>query len=276
MQARDLVAHDAPSRDFGRLLRHWRLARRFSQLDLAGEASVSSRHLCFLENGRAQPSRDMVQILGTALDLPLEAQNDLHLAAGFVPPFGDQGWAAVDLEHVRDALDFILKQQEPLPAIVIDGKWDIRMRNESSRRIFGMFQKSYAMDRNLAQNAMHAVFHPKGLRPFIVNWADFASRLMQILHREAAQGSRTAAKLRDEILVYPGVPAGWKVPQSPPSSPVMTMQLRKDDLCLDFFSMFTTFAMPHEVALQQLKIECFYPANTATAAKVRELAASTG
>jgi hypothetical protein len=218
----------------------------------------------------------MVQILGTALDLPLEAQNELHLAAGFVPPFGDQGWAAVDLEHVRDALDFILKQQEPLPAIVIDGKWDIRMRNESSRRIFGMFQKSYAMDRNLAQNAMHAVFHPKGLRPFIVNWADFASRLMQILHREAAQGSRTAAKLRDEILVYPGVPAGWKVPQSPPSSPVMTMQLRKDDLCLDFFSMFTTFAMPHEVALQQLKIECFYPANTATAAKVRELAASNG
>ena len=276
MQARDLVAHDAPSRDFGRLLRHWRLARRFSQLDLAGEASVSSRHLCFLENGRAQPSRDMVQILGTALDLPLEAQNELHLAAGFVPPFGDQVWGAVDLEHVRDALDFILKQQEPLPAIVIDGKWDIRMRNESSRRIFGMFQKSYAMDRNLAQNAMHAVFHPKGLRPFIVNWADFASRLMQILHREAGQGSRTAAKLRDEILVYPGVPAGWKVPQSPPSSPVMTMQLRKDDLCLDFFSMFTTFAMPHEVALQQLKIECFYPANTATAAKVRELAASNG
>jgi transcriptional regulator with XRE-family HTH domain len=275
MPARDLVAHDAPSRDFGRLLRHWRLARRFSQLDLAGEASVSSRHLCFLENGRAQPSRDMVQILGTALDLPLEAQNELHLAAGFVPPFGDQGWAAVDLEHVRDALDFILKQQEPLPAIVIDGKWDIRMRNESSRRIFGMFQKSYAMDRNLAQNAMHAVFHPKGLRPFIVNWADFASRLMQILHREAAQGSRTAAKLRDEILVYPGVPAGWKVPQSPASSsPVMTMQLRKDELSLDFFSMLTTFAMPHEVALQQLKIECFYPADAATAAKARQLAAA--
>jgi hypothetical protein len=102
-------------------------------------------------------------------------------------------------------------------------------------------------------------FIPKGLRRFIVNWTDFAGRLVQILHREVAQGSRTAAKLRDEILVYPGVPAGWKVPQSPPSSPVMTMRLRKGDLSLDFFSMFTTFAMPHEVALQQLKIECFYP-----------------
>jgi len=216
----------------------------------------------------------MVQVLGVALDLSLEAQNALHLAAGFVPPFGDQGWAAVDLQHVRHALDFILNQQEPLPAIVIDGRWDVRIRNEASRRIFGIFQ-TYEMDKDLADNAMHVVFHPKGLRRFIVNWTDFAGRMVQILHREVAQGSRTAAKLRDEILVYPGVPAGWKVPQSPPSSsPVMTMQLRKDDLSLDFFSMFTTFAMPHEVALQQLKIECFYPANTATAAKVRQLAAS--
>jgi transcriptional regulator with XRE-family HTH domain len=270
-----LVAHDAPARDFGRLLRHWRLVRRYSQLDLAGEASVSSRHLCFLEKGRAQPSRDMIQVLGAALDLPLEAQNDLHLAAGFVPPFGDQGWAAVDLQHVRQAVDFILNQQEPFPAIVIDGRWDVRIRNESSRRIFGLFRKSYDMDKDLADNVMHAVFHPKGLRPFIVNWTEFAGHMVQILHREVAQGSRTAAKLRDEILIYPGVPAGWKAPQSPPSSsPVMTMQLRHGDLGLDFFSMLTTFAMPHEVALQQLKIECFYPANTTTDAKVRQLAAA--
>jgi transcriptional regulator with XRE-family HTH domain len=275
MQARDLVAADAPTKDFGRLLRHWRLVRRYSQLDLAGEASVSSRHLCFLENGRAQPSRDMVQALGSALDLPLEVQNALHLAAGFVPPFGDQGWAAVDLQHVRHALDFILNQQEPFPAIVLDGRWDVRIRNESSRRIFGIFQKGYDMEKDLANNAMHVVFHPKGLRQFIVNWTDFAGHLVQLLHREVAQGSRSAAKLRDEILVYPGVPAGWKVPQSPPSSsPVMTMQLCKDDLRLDFFSMLTTFAMPHEVALQQLKIECFYPANTETAAKARQMAAA--
>jgi transcriptional regulator with XRE-family HTH domain len=275
MQARDSAAPDAITRDFGRLLRHWRLVRRYSQLDLAGEASVSSRHLCFLENGRAQPSRDMVQVLGVALDLPLEAQNALHLAAGFVPPFGDRGWAAIDLEHVRHALDFILNKQEPFPAIVIDGRWDVRIRNEASRRIFGLFRKSYQMDKGLADNVMHAVFHPKGLRPFIVNWTDFAGHMVQILHREVAQGSRIAAKLRDEILVYPGVPASWKVPQNPPSSsPVMTMQLRKGDLDLDFFSMFTTFAMPHEVALQQLKIECFYPADSVTAAKTRQLAAS--
>jgi transcriptional regulator with XRE-family HTH domain len=205
MQARELAAQDAPARDFGRLLRHWRLVRRYSQLDLAGEASVSSRHLCFLENGRAQPSRDMVQVLGAALDLPLEAQNDLHLAAGFVPPFGDQGWAAVDFEHVRDALDFILKQQQPLPAIVIDGRWDVRMRNEASRRIFGVFHKTYDMDKDRANNAMHVVFHPRAAR-FIVNWADFAGRLVQILHARSPRAV-AAAKLRDEILVYPGVPA---------------------------------------------------------------------
>ena len=273
MQAREQIADDAAPLEFGRLLRHWRLARRYSQLGLTSEASVSSRHLCFLEKGRSQPSRDMVQHLGAALDLPLEAQNALHVAAGFVPPFGDRGWAAVDLQPVRHALDFVLNQQEPFPAIVIDGRWDIRIRNEASQRIFGVFHKTYDMDKDLAANAMHAVFHPKGLRPFIVNWTDIAGSMIQILHREVAQGSRVAAKLRDEILVYPGVPAGWKVPQSPSSaSPVMTMQLRKDDLRLDFFSMLTTFAMPHEVALQQLKIECFYPANTATAAKARQLA----
>ena len=175
---------------------------------------------------------------------------------------------------MRHALDFILNQQEPFPAIVLDGRWDVRIRNESSRRIFGIFQKGYDMDKELANNAMHVVFHPGGLRQFIVNWTDFAGHLVQLLHREVAQGSRTAAKLRDEILVYPGVPAGWKVPQSPPSSPVMTMQLRKNELSLDFFSMLTTFAMPHEVALQQLKIECFYPADAATAAKARQLAAA--
>ena len=276
MQARDLVAPEAPARDFGRLLRHWRLVRRYSQLDLAGEASVSSRHLCFLENGRAQPSRDMVQALGSALDLPLEVQNALHLAAGFVPPFGDQGWAAVDLQHVRHALDFILNQQEPFPAIVLDGQ----LGRAHSQRIVAAHLRHLPEGLRHGQGTWRTTpcmssFIPRGLRQFIVNWTDFAGHLVQLLHREVAQGSRSAAKLRDEILVYPGVPAGWKVPQSPASSsPVMTMQLRKDELSLDFFSMLTTFAMPHEVALQQLKIECFYPADAATAAKARQLAAA--
>lgn len=274
---RDRPPHDLASRDFGNLLRHWRLVRRMSQLDLAGEANVSGRHLSFLETGRAQPSREMVQQLGNALDLPLNEQNTLHLAAGYAPPFGERELDALDLEHVRHALDFMLRQQEPYPSIVIDGRWDIRMRNDASKRLFGLFQEAYEFDRALANNAMHVVFHPDGLRQFIVNWEEFAGSLIQILHREAGHsGIGAATQLRNEILAYPGVPDGWSMPQgSSQASPVLTMQLKKGDLELAFFSTMTTFAMPQDVALQQLKIEAFYPTDSKTADTARRLAMAT-
>jgi transcriptional regulator with XRE-family HTH domain len=273
---KDLARHDAPSRDFGSLLRHWRLVRRLSQLELAAEATVSARHLCFLETGRSQPSREMVQQLGNALDLPLNEQNTLHLAAGYAPPYGERDLDALDLEHVRHALEFILRQQEPYPGIVIDGRWDIRMRNDASRRLFRPFHEAYEIGDARAENAMHVVFHPKGLRQFIVNWEEFAGSLIQILHREVAQGGNgAAAQLRDEIFTYPGLPSGWKVHHGPShASPVHAMHLRKGGLGLAFFSTLTTFAMPRDVALQQLKIECFYPADTSTAEVARRLAAS--
>lgn len=275
---KDLVRPDVPPRDFGSLLRHWRLARRLSQLELAAEASVSARHLCFLETGRSQPSRDMVQQLASTLDLPLNEQNVLHLAAGYAPPYGERDLGVLDLEPVRTALDFILRQQEPYPAIVIDGRWDVRMRNDASRRLFRPFHEAYEIGDARAENAMHVVFHPKGLRPFIVNWEEFAGSLIQILHREVAQaGNRAGTELRDEILSYPDLPSVWKAPHRLSNdSPVLAMHLRKGDLDLAFFTTLTTFAMPRDVALQQLKIECFYPADTRTAEFARRLAASIG
>jgi transcriptional regulator with XRE-family HTH domain len=265
--------HDVATGRFSSLLKHWRAVRRLTQIELAGDANVSARHLCFLETGRAQPSREMVQLLGSALDLPLEECNALHVAAGFVPPYGDRGLAAENLQPVRQALDFILRQQEPYPGIVIDGRWDVRIRNQASRRLFKAFHQSYEMEADIAENAMHVVFHPKGLRQFIMNWDEFAGQMIQILHREVAQGGRVAAQLLDEIMVYPGLPAEWRLPRNPAgSSPVMTMQLRKGDFRLAFFSTFTTLAMPTDAALQKLKIECFYPADSATAEKARELA----
>jgi transcriptional regulator with XRE-family HTH domain len=258
---------------FSRLLKHWRHVRRLTQIELATDANVSARHLCFLETGRSQPSREMVQLLGSALDLPLEERNALHVAAGFVPPYGDKGLAADNLQPVRQALDFMLRQQEPYPGIVIDGRWDVRMRNQGSARLFKPFRDSYGMEAGLADNAMHVVFHPRGLRQFILNWEEFAGQMIQILHREVAQGSRAGAQLLDEIMAYPGLPAEWRLPrQSQANSPVMTMQLAKDDFRLTFFSTFTTLAMPTDAVLQQIKIECFFPADDATAEKARQLA----
>ncbi|MDB5875886.1 MAG: hypothetical protein JWQ07_5328 [Ramlibacter sp.] len=277
MSTQDLMSDNVAGR-FSSLLKHWRNVRRLTQIELAVDANVSARHVCFLETGRAQPSREMVQLLGSALDLPLEERNALHVSAGFMPPYGEEGLAAENLladnlQHVRQALDFILRQQEPYPGIVIDGHWDVRMRNQASARLFKPFFASYQMESGLADNAMHVVFHPKGLRQFIVNWDEFAGQMIQILHREVAGGSRVAAQLLEEVMLYPGLSAEWRLPRNPAgSSPVMTMQLRKGDYRLAFFSTFTTLAMPTDAALQKLKIECFYPADDATAEKARQLA----
>ncbi|MET0676839.1 MAG: helix-turn-helix transcriptional regulator [Bradyrhizobium sp.] len=266
-------SHEIPAGQFSRLLKHWRGVRRLTQIELATDANVSARHVCFLETGRSQPSREMVQLLGSALDLPLEERNALHVAAGFVPPYGDKGLAAENLQPVQQALDFILRQQEPYPAIVIDGRWDVRLRNQASARLFKPFRDGFEMESQLADNAMHVVFHPKGLRQFMLRWDEFARQLIQILHRDVAQGSRVATQLLDEIMAYPGLPADWRLPHHPSaSSPVMTMQLAKGDYRLAFFSTFTTLAMPTDAALQQIKIECFFPADDATAAKAQQLA----
>jgi transcriptional regulator with XRE-family HTH domain len=258
---------------FGSLLRHWRLARRVSQLRLAMDAEISGRHLSFLETGRAQPSREMVQLLTTALDVPLAEQNSFLVAAGYAPMYSQSSLAAPELEHVKRALDFILKQQEPYPAIVFDGEWNITQRNDAAKRVFSLFPIVSPAGRKVGWNAIRSVFHPEALRPYIANWEEYAGALMQALHREAADGTNaSAARLRDELLTYPDVAPRWKVPD--PFSvvpPLLTMRLKKDDLSLAFFKTLTMFAVPRDITLQQLRIECFYPADTITEDTARRL-----
>ena len=247
-----------------------------SQLALAAEAEVSARHLCFLETGRAQPSREMVQLLAGVLEVPLGDCNALLLAAGYAPAYGERTLEAPELEHVRRALQFILRQQQPYPAIVVDGKWDIVMRNEAASRIFGLFHEPPGLGRAEAGNALRMVCHPRGLRRYLVNWEEFAKPLIQTIHREAAGGTnRAAARLRDELLAYPGMPPQWKNPDPrAPAAPVLTMRLAKGDISLAFFSTLTTLATPRDVVLEQLRIECFYPADRATEETARRLAAA--
>jgi transcriptional regulator with XRE-family HTH domain len=259
------------SHAFGTLLRQWRDARHLSQLALATEAGVSTRHLSFLETGRAQPSREMVQLLAGMLDVPLGERNALLVAAGYAPLYGDRPLGAPELEAVRRALQFILRQQEPYPALVVDGQWNVVMKNEASRRIFDLFRGPQE-----TSNVMRTVFDPQMLRPAIVNWDEVAQCLMHSVHREvAATGGETMLRLRDELLAYPGVPARWKTPGAlAPMPPLVAMQMRKGDLSMAFFSMITTFATPRDVALQQLKIECFFPADAATEQTARTLAST--
>ena len=247
-----------------------------SQLALAAEAEVSARHLCFLETGRAQPSREMVQLLAGVLDVSLGDRNAMLLAAGYAPAYAERKLDAPELAHVRRALEFILQRQEPYPAIVVDGGWNTVMGNQAARRLFGPFQKGSALRREQARNAMHMICHPAGMRRFIVNWEEFAGPLIQTIHREAAGGANAAAaRLRDELLAYPGMPPRWKIPDPrAPVPPVLTMRLEKDQLQLAFFSTLTVLATPRDVTLEQLRIECFYPADSVTEETARRSAAA--
>src|SRR3954469_16433525 len=260
---------------FGTLLRRWRDARGMSQLALATEAGISTRHLSFLETGRAQPSREMVQLLAGMLDVPFGDRNALLVSAGYAPAYGERPLSARELEPVRRALTFTLRQQEPFPALVLDGEWNIVMRNEASHRIFDLFTDRG--DTGKPINVMRTVFDPRGMRKFIVNWEELAECLVHSMHRHvAATGSETMATLRDELLSYPGVPSRWSVPDPTVAMPpLVSMQLKKDDLSLTFFSMITTLGTPRDVTLQQLKIECFFPADTITEQLARRLAAET-
>jgi transcriptional regulator with XRE-family HTH domain len=261
---------------FGKLLRRWRDARGMSQLTLATEAGISTRHLSFLETGRAQPSREMVQLLAGMLDVPLGDRNALLVSAGYAPAYGERPLTAPELEPVRRALQFTLRQQEPYPALVVDGDWNIVMRNDGAARVFDLFTepKCDAADQ---PNVMRTVFHPDGLRRFIVNWEELAGCLVNSLHRQVAEtGSDSMSRLRDELLGYPGIPARWSVPDPTITMPpLVSMHLRKNDLSLTFFSMITTLGTPRDVTLQQLKIECFFPADPVTEQTARRLASAS-
>jgi transcriptional regulator with XRE-family HTH domain len=244
-----------------------------SQLGLAAEAEISARHLCFLETGRAHPSREMIQRLAGVLDVSLGDRNAMLLAAGYAPAYGQRQLDAPEVEHVRRAFEFILQQQEPYPAVVVDGAWNIVRRNAAAGRIFGLFLADAALRPEHARNALHMVCHPEGLRRFIVNWEEFAGPLIQTIHREAADGAPAIARLRDELLAYPGMPTRWRIPDArAPVPPVLTMRLGKGDLALAFFSTLTMLATPRDVMLEQLRIECFYPADRATEETARGLA----
>jgi transcriptional regulator with XRE-family HTH domain len=256
---------------FGGMLKYWRTVRRMSQLALAEEARISGRHLCFLETGRSQPSREMVQLLAAALDIPLANQNEMLLAAGFAPAYGAHDFEAPELGLAHRALEFILKQQEPYPAIVIDDAWNVRRRNDASAALFGALHVHYEMDEKLKNNVMHALCHPKGLRPFILNWQEFTGPFIQLLYRESMHALNPAAtQLRNDLIAYPGVSdclsafTGQSL-----DGPLQTMRLRVGGDVLSLFTTLTTFAMPLDVSLQQIKIESFFPSDDATAAALR-------
>jgi transcriptional regulator with XRE-family HTH domain len=243
-----------------------------SQLALATEAAISSRHLSFVETGRGHPSREMVLLLAGVLDVPPRARNDLLAAAGYAPVYRESGLDAPEMAQFRRALDFMLRQQEPYPAIVLDRHWNIVLANDGAGRLMGLLLDPGAADA-VGPNALRLICHPDALRPRIVNWEATAAALIQWVHRDLLRsGDPETRHLLDELLAYPDVPRNWRtLDLDAPTAPFLAIDMRRGDTHLRFFTTLTTLGTPYDITLHELRIESFFPADDATDVALRRL-----
>jgi transcriptional regulator with XRE-family HTH domain len=259
---------------FAAKLRWWREHRGLSQLELAGRADISQRHLSFLELERALPSRGMVMRLAEALDVPLRQHNALMLAAGFAPVWRETTLTAPELAPVTKVLDYILAQQEPFPAVVVDRHWNLLKANGGAVRLVEFLVGPLAPD--AAVNLADALVAPDVLRPFLVNWAEVVRFFIRSVGVDAASdGTPQTAALLERLLGYDGVCAALKDGTAePPAGPMLPMYFRKGDTALRLFTTIATLGTPQDITLQELRIESFFPMDDASAAILRGWAAS--
>jgi transcriptional regulator with XRE-family HTH domain len=244
----------------GELLRFWRHERGKSQLDLSMDTGISQRHLSFVESGRSSPSREFLSVVSDALNIPLRERNDLLLASGFAPQYNEQSIDSEQMTTVTGAIDRMLKQHEPHPALVLDRHWYVVRTNSAAPRFFGSFidLEKWRKPRNL----LNLMFDPAGLRPYVEGWETVAAAFLQRVRREAV-GQVLDAKLREllkRLREYPGVAQLKPSPAS--QSPVLPLVFRKGEQRFSYFSLITTVGTPQCVTAQELRVEFMFPTDT--------------
>jgi transcriptional regulator with XRE-family HTH domain len=262
---------------FGARLRWWRERRGLSQLDLAAAAETTQRHVSFLESGRAAPSREMILRLAGVLGLPLRQQNAVFLAAGYAPPWRESDLSAPELARVTSALDFMLAQQEPYPAFVVDRRWNLLRANTGAGRLVEFLTgPAPAVPSAEPVNLAMALVSPDGLRPFIENWEEVVLYFLRGVQEDAAaDGTAETAALLQRLLALPGAPALSRVlPLDDTPAPVLPIHFRRGDTSLRLFTTLATLGTPRDVTLQEIRIECFFPLDDATARTFQDWAAA--
>jgi len=254
---------------FATRLRWWRSRRGWSQLELSGRAEISQRHLSFLELGRASPSRDMVLRLATALDVPLRQQNALLIAGGFAPIWRETNLNAPALAQVRAALDYMLAQQEPYPAVAVDPRWNLIKANAGAGRLVEFLVGP--LPPGAPVNLADALAAPDVLRPHLENWAEVVRYFIRSVEADAAaDGTAETEILLERLLGYEGVRAAASAaPADAGMGPVLPMLFRKGEVSLQLFTTIATLGTPQDITLQELRIECFFPMDEETAAMFR-------
>jgi transcriptional regulator with XRE-family HTH domain len=277
MQLADKGAPEQYFSDFAQALRYWRTKRGYSQLRLSADSGISQRHLSFLESGRSQPSREMILKLGIVLDVPLRQRNVMLLAAGFAPAYQERNLSDPEMRAVKQALDFMLAQQAPYPAFVVDRLWNLVMANQPAAGMMRWFlgmPDDAPLPRDGSVNVIRLTLDPAGLRPWLVNWEEVGADLLQWIQREAmgdGPGSEAAALLA-ELSALPGMGQVRGPNLDRRALPFLPVTLRKDGVILNLFTTITTLGTPHDVTVHELRLETFFPADDASALWFRQRA----
>ncbi|MGB3331120.1 MAG: helix-turn-helix transcriptional regulator [Thermomicrobiales bacterium] len=261
-----------PPSPIGQLIRTWRNRRHLTQMELALDAEISTRHLSFLETGRSQPSREMIERLATQLEIPLRERNSLHVAAGFAPIHPERTIDELATTETWRAIEAILAGHAPHPALAVDRHWNLVVANRPAQALFAALGLGAPPP---AGNILRATFHPHGLARFIENLPEWRAHMLDRLTRQVA---RTAdpelAALYEELLAYPS-----PEPDPEPAHDTdhygglaVTLQLRAPTGHLRFVYATTLIGSPRDVTLSEIGIESFFPADAETAAQIAVLA----
>lgn len=259
-------------RNLGAVLRQWRATRRISQLELAMDAGISQRQLSFIESGRSIPKRETLFAIAGALEIPLRERNDLLVASGFAPIYSDAGWSEPKMRSIKAAVDRMLRQQDPYPALLMDRYWNVLSLNDSTERFFGRFIDMEARlaaleNRGAARNLLHLMFDPAGMRPFIHDWKRVSQSLLARVRRETVGHivDERTEELLEELFAYSGASAGVSPSVSDSDDlPIIPLSFVRDEVVLNYFSMVSTVGTPQSIAAQELRVECIFPADEST------------
>jgi len=247
----------------GDLLRDWRQRRRLSQLDLALEAGVSTRHLSFVETGRAKPSPEMVLHLADELEVPLRERNRLLLAAGYAPVYEERALDEPEMQPIHDAIQLVLDGHDPYPAITVDRGWALVAHNRAAGLLIAGLPDDLLAP---PMNVLRASLHPYGMAPRIVNLAQWKAHILERLGRQVTlTGDPALRTLYEELEGYPAPPGD----PGPTSDVAVPLRLRIPDGELRFISTVTTFGTPADITVEELSIESFFPGNRTTADYLR-------
>ena len=264
-----IISQPATSQPIGGLLREWRQRRRLSQLALACEADISTRHLSFLETGRSRPSREMVLHLADRLDLPLRERNRLLVAAGYAPVFSERALGDPALQAARRAVDLVLAGHEPYPALAVDRHWILIAANGALTPFLAGCAPALLKP---PVNVLRLGLHPGGLAPRIANYGEWRAHLLARLKRQVElSADPVLGDLLAELQSYPAPRA--PMPQVVPAEAAVAvpLRLRSDAGLLSFISTTTVFGTPVDITLEELALESFFPADAETAAALRSL-----